>query len=85
MVTAILHHAFPKLHNLLFAHEFPKAVAAMGSGEHVVSNGDRRLVERWRPSDFSSRADWEREMLRLGAVSGWRVTDINEDFKVSPT
>lgn len=90
VVAAILTHAFPARHDLLYAHEFSRAISSASNGdvtqEQSANSGNgEKLVEQWRPSRHTTRQECEKELNRLGAESYWRVSEINEHFSIAPS
>ncbi|XP_058792029.1 myotubularin-related protein 10-B isoform X2 [Phymastichus coffea] len=75
IVNALLHHAFPSKHHLLFAYEFK---------EPYFSSMDKRVQL------FRTISDWEDELNRTHSKSlhlkkGWRISTANTEFQICPS
>ncbi|ERL87170.1 myotubularin-related protein 10-A [Dendroctonus ponderosae] len=68
IANALLHHAYPKRHQLLFAYDYK---------ESYVSNTLHKEVRM-----FQMKHDWEKELQRTGCP-GWRLSMVNFNFQVS--
>ena len=91
---AILHHAFPNRHDLLFAYEFSRCdhrsssngtVGSKSETSSISSVSENANIEQWRPAGYATRQDWEKELIRTGAKNWWRVPHVNEQFGTSAT
>ncbi|GLV43995.1 uncharacterized protein CBL_12709 [Carabus blaptoides fortunei] len=68
IANALLHHAFPKRHQLLFAYDFKE--------EYYSSNYSSSTVK------FDHVRDWKREMERTHSQN-WRISIGNQNFFLS--
>ncbi|KAG1655282.1 Myotubularin-related protein 10 [Nymphon striatum] len=66
VVNAILHHAFPPQIKLMFAFEY-----------QIPVRKKRDNVLR-----YNSSSDWRSELLKCKCESGWRISQLNESFKI---
>ncbi|CAH1112967.1 unnamed protein product [Psylliodes chrysocephalus] len=69
IVNALLHHAYPKRHSLLFAYDYK---------EPYVNN---TLSKEAR--FFHKKADWEKELKRT-KCQNWRISQVNYNYQISP-
>lgn len=69
IANALLHHAYPKRHQLLFAYDYKEP--------YVNTN----LIKEVR--FFQSKHDWEKELQRTGCPN-WRLSHFNFNYQVSP-
>ncbi|XP_060525848.1 myotubularin-related protein 10-B [Cylas formicarius] len=69
IANSLLHHAYPKRHQLLFAYEYNEPYVSTNLGKEV------RL--------FYSKLDWEKELRRTNCQN-WRVSHVNYNYQVSP-
>ncbi|KAL1506237.1 hypothetical protein ABEB36_005634 [Hypothenemus hampei] len=69
IANALLHHTYPKRHQLLFAYEYK---------EPYINNTLLKEV-----TFFYKRQDWEKELQRTGCP-GWRISQVNYNYQVSP-
>ncbi|XP_054262707.1 myotubularin-related protein 10-B-like isoform X1 [Macrosteles quadrilineatus] len=72
LTNALLHHAFPKRHQLLFAYDF----------REPYDDFQRDLFLRFPTPMFHDPGDWGQELARTGGI-GWRLTSINKEFKMA--
>lgn len=70
IVNAILHHAYPKRHSLLFAYDYKEPY-------HMSS----KLQKEVRM--YIKSSDWKYELKRT-KCSNWRITQVNMNYQVSP-
>lgn len=95
LLTALLHHAFPSRHQLLFAYDYRSA-----SGE--IRPGIKRRTDSFSPLSCYSEAyyssldkavrlfrdvsDWHNELERTMSNEKfrkfWRLSTVNVDFKL---
>ncbi|XP_050515463.1 myotubularin-related protein 10-B [Diabrotica virgifera virgifera] len=69
IVNALLHHAYPKRHSLLFAYDY---------NEPYVNNALNREARF-----FDKKADWEKELKRT-KCQNWRISQVNFNYQISP-
>ncbi|CAH1987093.1 unnamed protein product [Acanthoscelides obtectus] len=69
IVNALLHHAYPKRHTLLFAYDYK---------EPYVSNSISKEARF-----FLNKADWEKELKRT-KCHNWRISQVNFNYQTSP-
>ncbi|KAJ8985336.1 hypothetical protein NQ317_008367 [Molorchus minor] len=69
IVNALLHHAYPKRHTLLFAYDYKEPYV------------NETLTKEVRL--FLTKQDWEKE-LRRTKCQNWRVSQVNFNYQVSP-
>ncbi|KAJ8960603.1 hypothetical protein NQ318_013894 [Aromia moschata] len=69
IVNALLHHAYPKRHTLLFAYDYKEPYINQTLTKEV------RL--------FQSKLDWEKELKRT-KCQNWRVSQVNFNYQISP-
>ncbi|XP_033226069.1 myotubularin-related protein 10-B [Belonocnema kinseyi] len=75
VVNALLHHAFPSRHQLLFAYDYKeKYYCSIDKGVRL----------------FRHKSEWENELDRTSCKSGllkrgWRLSTANEQFQISPS
>lgn len=79
-MNAIQKFAFQQRHDLLFAHVFSPSAGPAVNGD----NECKVMVDEWRPPTYSTRYDWDKELLRCKIQSKWRVTSVNSGFTISP-
>lgn len=83
IVNTLVQMSFPHDHRLLFTHAFATAVGtAHGTSNKPQSIGDSTFQ---MPSLFCTRDDWNNELARQGATTDWRITQVNEQYTVSPS
>ncbi|KAJ8672661.1 hypothetical protein QAD02_003920, partial [Eretmocerus hayati] len=75
LLNALLHHAFPTKHHLLFAYEYR---------EPYYSSIDKEV------QFFRDVNDWQRELDRTHGKSstvkrGWRLSSVNKEFQICPS
>ncbi|KAF6023089.1 MTMR12 [Bugula neritina] len=80
LMNAIQKFAFQQRHDLLFAHVFSPSAGPAVNGD----NECKVMVDEWRPPTYSTRYDWDKELLRCKIQSKWRVTSVNSGFTISP-
>ncbi|XP_066252521.1 myotubularin-related protein 10-A [Euwallacea similis] len=68
IANALVHHAYPKRHQLLFAYDYK---------EPCVTTTLLREVKL-----FQIRHDWEKELQRTGCP-GWRMSQVNYNYQMS--
>ncbi|XP_056637371.1 myotubularin-related protein 10-B [Diorhabda sublineata] len=69
IVNALLHHAYPKRHSLLFAYDYK---------DPYVNNTLNREARF-----FDKKPDWEKELKRT-KCQNWRISLVNFNYQVSP-
>ncbi|XP_030752601.1 myotubularin-related protein 10-A [Sitophilus oryzae] len=69
IANALLHHVYPKRHQLLFAYDCKEP------------HDDRAIFKEARL--FHTIQDWEKELQRTGCQN-WRLSQVNRDFQTSP-
>ncbi|KAJ8909509.1 hypothetical protein NQ315_011421 [Exocentrus adspersus] len=69
IVNALLHHAYPKRHTLLFAYDYKEP--------HINSILPKEVRL------FQTRLDWEKELKRT-KCQNWRVSHVNINYQISP-
>ncbi|CAH0558932.1 unnamed protein product [Brassicogethes aeneus] len=68
--NALIHHAYPKRHSLLFAYDYLEP--------YVKSPQLAKEVTMFRKKE-----DWSRE-LRRTKCENWRISDLNQNYQTSP-
>ncbi|KAG5885891.1 hypothetical protein JTB14_019150 [Gonioctena quinquepunctata] len=69
IVNALLHHAYPKRHTLLFAFDYKEPYV------NNTLNKEARF--------FQLKLDWEKELKRT-KCQNWRISQINYNYQTSP-
>lgn len=69
IVNALLHHAYPKRHSLLFAYDYK---------DPYVNNTLNREARF-----FDKKPDWEKELKRT-KCQNWRISQVNFNYQMSP-
>ncbi|XP_023019760.2 myotubularin-related protein 10-A isoform X1 [Leptinotarsa decemlineata] len=69
VVNALLHHAYPKRHSLLFAYDYKEPYV------NETLNREARF--------FLVKSDWEKELKRT-KCQNWRISQANFNFHISP-
>ncbi|CAG9772890.1 unnamed protein product [Ceutorhynchus assimilis] len=69
IANALLHHAYPKRHQLLFAYDYK---------EPYINTA---LIKEAKLFQF--KHDWEKELQRTNCP-GWRLSHVNFNYQVSP-
>ncbi|CAG9815842.1 unnamed protein product [Phaedon cochleariae] len=69
IVNALLHHAYPKRHTLLFAYDYK---------EPYVNNSLHKEARF-----YQNNADWDKELKRTKCPN-WRTSQVNYNYQTSP-
>ncbi|EEZ98180.1 myotubularin-related protein 10-B [Tribolium castaneum] len=68
VTNALLHHAYPKRHSLLFAYDYKEPSVTSLTKEVCL---------------FRKRENWKKELERTKCKQ-WKATVVNENFQISP-
>ena len=95
LTLALLHHAFPRKHHLLFPYDFRyillnSHLLKLFQISYYVCFDILKNSLYSEPyyncqravSTFRDSTDWGKELSRTGAV-GWKLSAVNQDFQLS--